>query len=88
MQRNPKQMLAKMQQMMDPRMLQQMGGAQNMMKIMKEVSTCFAYTRQASTRPPTHGSQRIRVCVRVLVVVASSVQMGKMENMGGMQVGR
>ncbi|CEM20753.1 unnamed protein product [Vitrella brassicaformis CCMP3155] len=37
MQRNPKQMLAKMQQMMDPRMLQQMGGAQNMMKIMKEM---------------------------------------------------
>merc|ERR1711865_385195 len=34
--RNPGQMMQKMQSAMDPRMLQQMGGAQNMMKMMKE----------------------------------------------------
>merc|ERR1719223_2226038 len=33
--RNPGQMMQKMQSAMDPRMLQQMGGAQNMMKGMK-----------------------------------------------------
>lgn len=37
MMRNPKQMMQKMQGMMDPRMLQQMGGAQNMMNMMKEM---------------------------------------------------
>merc|ERR1712048_1290804 len=34
--RNPAQVMQKMQSAMDPRMLQQMGGAQNMMKMMKE----------------------------------------------------
>merc|ERR1712187_790595 len=34
--RNPAQVMQKMQSSMDPRMLQQMGGAQNMMKMMKE----------------------------------------------------
>jgi len=34
--RNPGQVMQKMQSAMDPRMLQQMGGAQNMMKMMKE----------------------------------------------------
>mmetsp|Transcript_73330 Transcript_73330/g.166218 ORF Transcript_73330/g.166218 Transcript_73330/m.166218 type:complete len:520 (-) Transcript_73330:84-1643(-) len=34
--RNPGQVLQKMQSAIDPRMLQQMGGAQNMMKMMKE----------------------------------------------------
>merc|ERR1719205_454180 len=34
--RNPAQVLQKMQSAMDPRMLQQMGGAQGMMKMMKE----------------------------------------------------
>merc|ERR1712187_1005374 len=34
--RNPGQVMQKMQGAMDPRMLQQMGGAQNMMKMMKE----------------------------------------------------
>merc|ERR1712032_1638850 len=34
--RNPGQVMQKMQNAMDPRMLQQMGGAQNMMKMMKE----------------------------------------------------
>merc|ERR1719321_2261829 len=37
LQRNPGQVMQKMQSAMDPRMLQQMGGAQNMMKMMKEV---------------------------------------------------
>merc|ERR550514_2356709 len=37
MMRNPKQMMQKMQGMMDPRMLKQMGGAQNMMNMMKEM---------------------------------------------------
>merc|ERR1712087_318075 len=36
LQRNPGQVMQKMQGAMDPRMLQQMGGAQNMMKMMKE----------------------------------------------------
>eukprot|EP00931_Biecheleriopsis_adriatica_P088757 TRINITY_DN62_c0_g1_i1.p1 TRINITY_DN62_c0_g1~~TRINITY_DN62_c0_g1_i1.p1 ORF type:complete len:532 (+),score=165.07 TRINITY_DN62_c0_g1_i1:49-1596(+) len=36
LQRNPGQVMQKMQSAMDPRMLQQMGGAQNMMKMMKE----------------------------------------------------
>jgi signal recognition particle subunit SRP54 len=36
LQRNPGQVMQKMQNSMDPRMLQQMGGAQNMMKMMKE----------------------------------------------------
>jgi len=36
MTRNPGQMMQKMQSAMDPRMMQQMGGAQNMMKMMKE----------------------------------------------------
>merc|ERR1712137_1133678 len=35
--RNPGQVMQKMQSAMDPRMLQQMGGAQNMMKMMKEL---------------------------------------------------
>jgi len=34
--RNPGQVMQKMQSAMDPRMLQQMGGAQNMMKMMKD----------------------------------------------------
>merc|ERR1719333_1371405 len=34
--RNPAQVMQKMQGAMDPRMLQQMGGAQGMMKMMKE----------------------------------------------------
>merc|ERR1711877_62921 len=34
--RNPGQVMQKMQSAMDPRMLQQMGGAQGMMKMMKE----------------------------------------------------
>merc|ERR1719329_399367 len=34
--RNPGQVMQKMQGAMDPRMLQQMGGAQGMMKMMKE----------------------------------------------------
>merc|ERR1719208_380830 len=34
--RNPAQVMQKMQSAMDPRMLQQMGGAQNMMKMMKD----------------------------------------------------
>merc|ERR1711920_926177 len=34
--RNPAQVMQKMQSAMDPRMLQQMGGAQGMMKMMKE----------------------------------------------------
>merc|ERR1712060_279011 len=34
--RNPAAVMQKMQSAMDPRMLQQMGGAQNMMKMMKE----------------------------------------------------
>merc|ERR1719197_1526947 len=34
--RNPGQVMQKMQNAMDPRMLQQMGGAQGMMKMMKE----------------------------------------------------
>mmetsp|Transcript_2391 Transcript_2391/g.5519 ORF Transcript_2391/g.5519 Transcript_2391/m.5519 type:complete len:515 (+) Transcript_2391:60-1604(+) len=34
--RNPAQVMQKMQSAMDPRMLQQMGGVQNMMKMMKE----------------------------------------------------
>merc|ERR1711920_359873 len=34
--RNPGQIMQKMQSAMDPRLLQQMGGAQNMMKMMKE----------------------------------------------------
>merc|ERR1711862_644110 len=34
---NPGQVMQKMQSAMDPRMLQQMGGAQNMMKMMKEL---------------------------------------------------
>mmetsp|Transcript_170510 Transcript_170510/g.546896 ORF Transcript_170510/g.546896 Transcript_170510/m.546896 type:complete len:541 (-) Transcript_170510:110-1732(-) len=36
LQRNPGQVMQKMQSAMDPRMLQQMGGAGNMMKMMKE----------------------------------------------------
>merc|ERR1740122_279512 len=36
LQRNPGQVMQKMQSAMDPRMLQQIGGAQNMMKMMKE----------------------------------------------------
>merc|ERR1719321_1665849 len=36
LQRNPGQVMQKMQGAMDPRMLQQMGGAQNMMNMMKE----------------------------------------------------
>merc|ERR1740123_2798654 len=36
LQRNPGQVMQKMQSAMDPRMLQQMGGAQNMMKMMME----------------------------------------------------
>merc|ERR1719272_807821 len=36
LQRNPGQVMQKMQGAMDPRMLQQMGGAGNMMKMMKE----------------------------------------------------
>merc|ERR1719401_1073962 len=36
LQRNPDQVMKKMQGAMDPRMLQQMGGAGNMMKMMKE----------------------------------------------------
>merc|ERR1719420_2336192 len=35
--RNPGQVMQKMQSAMDPRMLQQMGGAQGMMKMMKEL---------------------------------------------------
>merc|ERR1740129_1924430 len=34
--RNPGQVMQKMQSAMDPRMLQQLGGAQGMMKMMKE----------------------------------------------------
>merc|ERR1719199_885116 len=36
LQRNPGQVMQKMQNSMDPRMLQQMGGAGNMMNMMKE----------------------------------------------------
>lgn len=36
--RNPGQMMGKMQKMMDPRMLQQLGGAGNIMNMMKEMS--------------------------------------------------
>merc|ERR1719454_2269755 len=35
--RNPGQVMQKMQSAMDPRMLQQTGGAQGMMKMMKEL---------------------------------------------------
>merc|ERR1719222_1469312 len=37
--RNPKQVLNKLQNCMDPVMLQQMGGAQNMLNLMKEMDT-------------------------------------------------
>lgn len=36
--RNPNQLLNKMQTMIDPRLLNQMGGAGNIMKLMKEFS--------------------------------------------------
>merc|ERR1712146_522218 len=36
LQRNPGQVMQKMQSAMDPRVLQQMGGAHNMVKMMKE----------------------------------------------------
>jgi signal recognition particle subunit SRP54 len=37
MARNPNQMMRKMQNMVDPKMLKQMGGAQNLMNMVKEV---------------------------------------------------
>merc|ERR1712072_315413 len=37
LQRNPKQVLSKLQNCVDPQMLQQMGGAQNMLNLMKEM---------------------------------------------------
>jgi len=37
MMRNPNQMMQKMQKMIDPKMLKQMGGPQNMMNLMKEI---------------------------------------------------
>lgn len=37
MMRNPNQMMQNMQKAMDPRMLKQMGGSQNMMNMMKQV---------------------------------------------------
>ena len=38
MQRNPNQVLQQLHKTMDPRMLQQMGGAQNLMNMMKQMS--------------------------------------------------
>ena len=38
MQRNPNQVLQQLHKTMDPRMLQQMGGAQNLMSMMQEMS--------------------------------------------------
>ena len=38
MQRNPKQVLSQLQKTMDPAMLRQMGGAENLMKMMKDMS--------------------------------------------------
>merc|ERR1711933_437638 len=49
LQRNPGQVMQKMQSAMDPRMLQQMGGAQNMMKMMKEFGALSAV---AATNSP------------------------------------
>lgn len=37
MMRNPNQMMQNMQKAMDPRILKQMGGSQNMMNMMKQV---------------------------------------------------
>merc|ERR1712190_83599 len=37
--RNPKQVMNKLQNCMDPRMLQQMGGAQNMFNLMKQMDS-------------------------------------------------
>ena len=37
MQRNPGQVMKKLQQSMDPRMLAQMGGGQSLMNLMKEL---------------------------------------------------
>jgi signal recognition particle subunit SRP54 len=37
MQRNPQAMMKQMQSVMDPRMMQQMGGSENMMKMMKQM---------------------------------------------------
>jgi signal recognition particle subunit SRP54 len=36
--RNPQQMMKKVQSAVDPKMLQQLGGSQNMMQMMKEMS--------------------------------------------------
>merc|ERR1711981_1230859 len=38
MERNPNQVLQQLHKTMDPRMLQQMGGAQNLMNMMKQMS--------------------------------------------------
>ena len=38
MQRNPNQVMQQLHKAMDPRMLQQMGGAQNLMSMMQEMS--------------------------------------------------
>ena len=38
MQRNPNQVLQQLHKTMDPRMLQQTGGAQNLMNMMKQMS--------------------------------------------------
>merc|ERR1719379_2923526 len=39
MMRNPKQMMQKLQQTMDPKMLSKLGGAGNMMEMMKQMSS-------------------------------------------------
>lgn len=39
MMRNPNQILGKLQSMIDPKMMAQLGGAGNLMSMMKEMST-------------------------------------------------
>jgi len=50
--RNPKQVLQKLERSMDPLMLQQMGGAQNMLNLMKEMDKMDDEGEEKKTRKP------------------------------------
>lgn len=63
MQRNPQAMLKNLQGAMDPRMLQQMGGQQGMMNMMKQMGNMDSTHNAAELCPARH--TRVTVCAHL-----------------------
>ena len=51
MMRNPKQVMQKIQQSMDPKMIAQMGGAQNVFNMMREIEKSDAEEQGMGLKP-------------------------------------